>query len=173
MNLLHIYYTNIVLRNLRKNKGIVILKPDKRNRVVTLDQHLHNSTIQIISDTSKFEKLNEDPTLKQEASLQRFLCNLKQKNCLMKMYMINCILLVLLQLASMVLLKCISFPLVIHFLNFNWLFYLYALLITILPVFSVIFFHTFRRGMLSHPQTLTHTKAFRRSVINSTHKSNF
>ena len=81
MNLLHIYYTNIVLRNLRKNKGIVILKPDKRNRVVTLDQHLHNSTIQIISDTSKFEKFNEDPTLKQEASLQRFLCNLKQKNC--------------------------------------------------------------------------------------------
>ena len=33
-----------------------------------------------ISDTSNFEKLNEDPTLKREASLQRFLRKLKQKN---------------------------------------------------------------------------------------------
>ena len=33
-----------------------------------------------MSDTSKFEKLNEDPTLKLEASLQRFLRKLKQKN---------------------------------------------------------------------------------------------
>ena len=35
---------------------------------------------EIISDSSKFEKLNEDPTLKREASLQRFLRKLKQKN---------------------------------------------------------------------------------------------
>ena len=34
----------------------------------------------IISDTSKFEKLNEDPILKCQASLQRFLRKLKQKN---------------------------------------------------------------------------------------------
>ena len=33
----------------------------------------------MISDTSKFEKLNEDPTLKREASLQRLLRTLKQK----------------------------------------------------------------------------------------------
>ena len=39
-----------------------------------------NVTQEIISDTSKFEKLNEDPTLKLEASLQRFLRKLKQKN---------------------------------------------------------------------------------------------
>ena len=32
-----------------------------------------------ISDSSKFQKLNEDPTLKHEASLQRFLRKLKQK----------------------------------------------------------------------------------------------
>ena len=62
-----------VLRNLGKNKDIVITKSDKRNGVV-------NATQQIISDTSKFEKLNEDPTLKRETSLQRFLCNLKQNN---------------------------------------------------------------------------------------------
>ena len=60
-----------VLRNLRKNKDIVITKPDKRNE---------NVIQQIIPDTSKFKKLNEDPTLKREASLQRFLCKLKQKN---------------------------------------------------------------------------------------------
>ena len=35
---------------------------------------------EIISDSSKFKKLNEDPTLKRKASLQRFLRKLKQKN---------------------------------------------------------------------------------------------
>ena len=70
-----------VLRNLRKNKDIVITKPDKGNGVVILDRKLYNNAIEeIISDSSKFEKLNEDPTLKREASLQRFLRKLKQKN---------------------------------------------------------------------------------------------
>ena len=70
-----------VLRNLRKNKDIVIMKPDKGNGVVILDRKLcNNTTEEIISDTSKFVKLNEDPTLKREASLQRFLRKLKQKN---------------------------------------------------------------------------------------------
>ena len=80
-----------VLRNLRKNKYIVTTKSDKG-------------------------RLNEDPTLKHEPSLQRFLHKLKQKTFLTKMYMINCILLILLLLVSMVLLKCTSFPLVTHFL---------------------------------------------------------
>ena len=44
---------------------------------------------------------------------------------LMKSYMINCILLVLLLLIFMVLLKCTNSPLVIHFLNFVLLFCLY------------------------------------------------
>ena len=70
-----------VLRNLKKNKDIVITKADKGNGVVILDQKLYNNTIkEIISDTSKFKKLNEDPTLKHETSLQRFLRKLKQKN---------------------------------------------------------------------------------------------
>ena len=55
--------------------------------------------------------------------------------------MINCILLFLLLLVSMVVLKCINFPLVIYFLNFGRLFHLQVLLITILPVYFVIFFH--------------------------------
>ena len=63
-----------VLRNVRKNKDIVITKPDKGNGVVILDRKLYNNAIEgIIPDTSKFEKLNEDPTLKREASRQRFL----------------------------------------------------------------------------------------------------
>ena len=49
------------------------MKPDKGNEVVILDRKLYDNAIQeIISDTSKFEKPNEDPTLKREASPQRF-----------------------------------------------------------------------------------------------------
>ena len=71
------------------------MKPDKRNGVVILDQKLDkNATEEIIKDTSKFEKLNLDPTLKREAS--RFFLKLNQKNFLMKFNMINYILLVLL-----------------------------------------------------------------------------
>ena len=71
------------------------MKPDKRNGVVILDQKLDkNATEEIIKDTSKFEKLNLDPTLKNEAS--RFFLKLNQKNVLMKFNMINYILLVLL-----------------------------------------------------------------------------
>ena len=44
-----------------------------------LDRKIYNSAIEeIISDTSKFKKLNEDPTLKREASLQGFLSKLKK-----------------------------------------------------------------------------------------------
>ena len=62
-----------VLRNLRKYKDIIITKPYKGNGDVILDRKIYDNAIQeIISDTSKSEKLNEDPTLKREASLQRF-----------------------------------------------------------------------------------------------------
>ena len=54
-----------VLQNLRKNKNIIITTPDNGNGVVILDWKLYDNAIQkIFSDTSKFEKLNEDPTLK-------------------------------------------------------------------------------------------------------------
>ena len=49
--------------------------------MIILDHKLCNNAIEeIISDSSKFEKLNEDTSLKREASLQRFLRKLKQKN---------------------------------------------------------------------------------------------
>ena len=70
-----------VLRNCRKNKDIVIAKPNKGNGVVILDRKRDNNAIEeIILDTSKFEKLSEDAALKRKASLQRFLGKLKQKN---------------------------------------------------------------------------------------------
>ena len=57
------------------------MKRDKGNEVVILDRTLYDNGIQeIISDTSKFEKLIKDQTLKREASLQRFLRKLKHKN---------------------------------------------------------------------------------------------
>ena len=113
------------LRNLRKNKDIVITKPDKGNRVVILDRKLYNNAIEeIFSDTSEVEKLNEDQTLKREASLQLFLRKWNRKTFLINLNMINCILLVLLLLVSMVLLKCTNSPLVIYFLNFVGLFHL-------------------------------------------------
>ena len=68
------------LQNVRENKDNVITKPDEGNGVVILDRkHYNNAIEKIISDTPKFEKLNEAPTLKRQASLQRFLRKWKQK----------------------------------------------------------------------------------------------
>ena len=52
-----------VLRNLLKNKDIVITKPGKGNGVVILDRKLYDNAIRkLISDTSNFEKLIEVET---------------------------------------------------------------------------------------------------------------
>ena len=60
-------------------------KFDKGNRDVILDWKLYDKAIQrSISDIAKFEKLDEDPTLKLEPLLQRFLRKLKQINFLNK-----------------------------------------------------------------------------------------
>ena len=61
-NLLQVYYVNIAsYKTLEKKKEIVLMKTNKGNWVVILDQKLYDNAIQeIISDTSKFEKLNED-----------------------------------------------------------------------------------------------------------------
>ena len=48
-----------VLRNLRKNRDIVITKPDEGNGVVTLDRNFYNNAMEeIIADNSKFEKFH-------------------------------------------------------------------------------------------------------------------
>ena len=114
-----ILHQNRVLRNLRKNKDIIITKPNKGNGGVILDRKLYDNAIQeIISDTSKFEKLNEDPTLKCEASLQRFLRKLKHKNFFNeneydKLYPSGSALALIYGTPKMY-----NFPLAIQFLNF-------------------------------------------------------
>ena len=114
-----------ILQNLKKNKDIVITKLDKRNGVVILDRKLSNNAIEeIISDTSKFKKLSEDPTLKRQASLQRFLRKLKQKNFFNeieydKLYPSGSAPACIYGTP-----KCTNSPLVIHFLNFVRLFHL-------------------------------------------------
>ena len=127
-----------VLRNLRKNRDVVITKPNKGNGVVILHRKLYDNAFQeIISDTSKFKIFNEDPTLKCEASFQRFLGKLKQENIfnenIYDVYPPGSVL-------ARLLLKCTNFP---HdtFPERRPLFYRYLLLIIILPVPCMIFFH--------------------------------
>jgi len=74
-----------LLKDLRKNKNIVILKPDKGNGIVVLDRTTYDSgVLKIISDTSKFKVLAEDPALLPEGQLQRFLKKLKAQGTFQK-----------------------------------------------------------------------------------------
>ena len=84
--------------------------------ICSLDQKLYNIAIpEILSDSSKFEKLNEDPTLEREASSQYFLCKLRQKiflneNVYDKLYLSGSAPARIYRTP-----KCTNFPLVIHF----------------------------------------------------------
>ena len=63
-----------------KNMRLVILFDMLLNPSFNMTTSFDNPIEEIISETSKFEKLSEDTTLKQKASLQGFLRKLKQKN---------------------------------------------------------------------------------------------
>ena len=68
-----------IMEKLRKNKDIVILKPDKGNAVVILDRQVYVDRMhELISDRSKFVELDEDPTMTREGSIQRHLRKLKK-----------------------------------------------------------------------------------------------
>ena len=72
-----------VLRNPKRIKILLWQNPIKEIELSSsIKKHYHSAIHEIISGTSKFEKLYEDPTLKPEASLQRFLLKLKQKKVL-------------------------------------------------------------------------------------------
>ena len=74
-----------ILRGLKNNKAIIILRPDKGNGVVILDREVYNnSCLGIINDQSKFKHLPADPTISREAKLQRFLRKLRSKKVLDK-----------------------------------------------------------------------------------------
>ena len=69
-----------ILKELRKNKNIVILRPDKGNGVVIWDRVEYDKGLfKIINDTTKFRVLTSDPTLTREGKLQRYLRELRKK----------------------------------------------------------------------------------------------
>lgn len=73
------------LRNLSKDKTIVIMKPDKGNGIVIMNKEdYHNKMQDIISDTTKFKIINEDwfkVILRHEDKINRFLAKLlKEKH---------------------------------------------------------------------------------------------
>ena len=71
--------THKVLKTLRKNNYIVLLKPDKGNGVVVLNRADYIKGIfNIINDTHKFKEIDSDPTIVREGKLQRFLRDLKR-----------------------------------------------------------------------------------------------
>ena len=69
-----------ILRTLRNNHNIIILKPDKGNGVVILDRTVYlDSCFNILNDKTKFKLLDNDPTLLREGRLKRFITQLKKK----------------------------------------------------------------------------------------------
>ena len=69
-----------ILKRLRNNQEIVILRPDKGNGVVILNRKDYICGMNnIINDRSKFKLLTADPTFLREGQLQRFLRKLKNE----------------------------------------------------------------------------------------------
>ena len=69
-----------ILKRLRNNREIVILRPDKGNGVVIMNRKDYIcGTNNIINDRFKFKLLAEDPTSLREGQLQRFLRKLKNE----------------------------------------------------------------------------------------------
>ena len=67
-----------ILKELRKNKNIVILRRDKGDGVVISDRVEYDKGLfKIINDTTKFRVLTSDPTLTREGKLQRYLRELR------------------------------------------------------------------------------------------------
>ena len=72
-----------ILEKIRRNKDIVIIRADKRNRVFVMDRIIYNHQMYVLlSDKNKFKKLSEDPIKLREGQLQRCLRELKKKQFL-------------------------------------------------------------------------------------------
>ena len=72
-----------ILKKLRNDKEIVILRPDKGSGVVVLNRRDYEKSIKnLINDKTKFKELSEDVTIKRESKLQRFLRKFKNNKCL-------------------------------------------------------------------------------------------
>ena len=72
------------MKKLKSDKSILILRPDKGNGEVVLDQIQYDNAIkEISSDKTKFKELPKDVTMKREVKLQRLLQTSKnEKKCL-------------------------------------------------------------------------------------------
>lgn len=69
-----------ILKNLRNNKNIFILKPDKGNGIVIMNREDYEKEIfKIIQDPKKFKLVDKDPTLQREAKLQHTLRKYKKE----------------------------------------------------------------------------------------------
>ena len=59
-----------ILKKLRNDKEIVILRPDKGSGVVVLNRRDYEKSVKnLINDKTKFKKLTEDVTIKRESKL--------------------------------------------------------------------------------------------------------
>ena len=71
---------HVILKRLRNNQEIVMLRPDKGNGVATLNRKDYICGMNnMINERSKFKLLIADPTSLQEGQLQRFLRKLKDE----------------------------------------------------------------------------------------------
>ena len=69
-----------ILKKVRNNKDIVILRSDKGNGVVIMDKITYKSKVfELLNDESKFKQLTSDPTKLREGQLQCYLRKLNNK----------------------------------------------------------------------------------------------
>ena len=70
-----------LLKDLKKDKSIIVTRPDKGRGVVVMDKNDYISKMNVIlSDRTKFTPRFDDPTLKRENSLKRLLLRLKNEH---------------------------------------------------------------------------------------------
>ena len=73
------YKCRNVIKNLHRNKQLVILKQDKGRGVVLLDKTKYVEKCFSIINTNKFKKLDKNPTVNYEAKIQRTLRKMKSR----------------------------------------------------------------------------------------------
>jgi len=75
------------LKELGKDKSIVIMKADKGNCTVLLRKADYiNELVGMLGDETKFRMLDDDPTIKREEKLVRHLLYLKKQNSITEMF---------------------------------------------------------------------------------------
>ena len=72
-----------MLKNIRNDKNIILLKPDVESGIVIFDRQVYkDSCLKIINNQTKFKYVTKDPTLYREAKFQCFLRKLKNQGSL-------------------------------------------------------------------------------------------